>query len=218
MWPEQLHLLAGIYILLSVGSAIVVLVDMYVLGRRQHMAIMEAVWPLTILYWGPIGLIAYFWFGRGGGHRRSDPPMWQAAFKGAAHCGAGCALGDFLGDWIAFGTVFTLLGSELGGKLLLAFALAYLFGIVFQYFSVAPMQGLGLRDGLMAAIKVDTLSLLAYEIGMFGWMGFRTWEYPDLRPTDLSYWLMMQVAMVLGFVTTYPVNWSLIRRGVKEKM
>ncbi|HWD57244.1 MAG TPA: DUF4396 domain-containing protein [Stellaceae bacterium] len=216
---DSLRLIADIYIPLSVGSALLILTDIYVLGRRQHMAIMEAVWPLTMLYWGPIGLLAYFWFGRGGARRRrSDTPMWQATFKGAAHCGAGCALGDFIGDWIAFAAAFTFLGSEFGGKLLLAFALAYLFGIVFQYFSVAPMQGLGLRDGLIAAIKVDTLSLLAYEIGMFAWMGFRSWLYPNLQPADLSYWLMMQVAMVLGFATTYPVNWWLIARGTKEKM
>ncbi|HWG05484.1 MAG TPA: DUF4396 domain-containing protein, partial [Beijerinckiaceae bacterium] len=30
--------------------------------------------------------------------------------------------------------------------------------------------------------------------------------------------LMMQIAMVLGFATTYPVNWWLISRGIKEKM
>ena len=29
---------------------------------------------------------------------------------------------------------------------------------------------------------------------------------------------MMQIAMVLGFATTYPVNWLLISFGVKEKM
>jgi hypothetical protein len=105
-----------------------------------------------------------------------------------------------------------------GGKDLLAFGLAYLFGIIFQYFSVAPMRGLGIGEGVVEAIKVDTLSLLAYEIGMFAWMGFRTWLYPELDPVQWSYWLMMQVAMVLGFATTYPVNWWLISRGSKEKM
>jgi hypothetical protein len=29
---------------------------------------------------------------------------------------------------------------------------------------------------------------------------------------------MMQVAMLVGFATTYPVNWWLIRRGTKEAM
>jgi hypothetical protein len=29
---------------------------------------------------------------------------------------------------------------------------------------------------------------------------------------------MMQIAMIAGFATSYPVNWWLITTGVKEKM
>ena len=96
--------------------------------------------------------------------------------------------------------------------------LAYLFGVAFQYFSVAPMRGLGLAEGLREAIKIDTLSLVAFEIGMFAWMAVRAWMFPNLHPTQWTYWFMMQIAMVLGFATTFPVNWWLIRRGTKEKM
>jgi len=144
--------------------------------------------------------------------------MWQAAFKGATHCGAVCAHGDFLGDGPAFALGFVLFGSEFAGELRFAFVLAYLFGIVFQYFSVAPKRGLGLWEGIVAAVKTDTLSLLAYEVGMFGWLAYRAWLYPGLHPTTWTYWLLMQVAMVLGFATTYPVNWWLISRGTKEKI
>jgi hypothetical protein len=72
--------------------------------------------------------------------------------------------------------------------------------------------------GTILQHRIDTLSLLGYEIGTFAWMGFRAWRLPALQPTDLSYWPMMQTAMVLGFATTYPINWWLIRRGTKEKM
>ncbi len=233
MPPDWLRAFAAIYGPLSILTALLVLMDIMLLGRRQHMAIMDAVWPLTMLYWGPVGLLFYAWFGRAmpaaqahGGHHhhgssedgQAETPMWQATFKGATHCGAGCALGDFIGDWLAFATGFTLLGSVLGGKYVLAFALAYLFGIVFQYFAIAPMRGLGLAAGLTEAVRVDTLSLLAYQVGMFAWMGVQAWLFPQLRPTDWSYWTMMQVAMVLGFATAYPVNWWLIRSGIKERM
>lgn len=217
MPPHWLQTLALIYVPLSIASALFVAADIFMFGRRHPMAIMDVVWPLTVLYWGPLGLAPYFGFGRAGG-QHMDRPMWQATFNGASHCGAGCALGDFIGDWIAFATAFAVFGSLLGGKLLLAFALAYLLGIVFQYFSVAPMRDLGLREGIVAAIKIDTLSLLAYEVGMFAWMGVRSWLFPTLEPTSLTYWLMMQIAMLLGFATTYPVNWALIAKGVKKKM
>ncbi len=112
-----------------------------------------------------------------------------------------------------------LWGSKLGTKYLVGFILAYVFGIFFQYFSIAPMRGLGLRDGIGAAIKADALSLAAYEVGMFAWMAVvQEWLVPGLEPTSWAFWVMMQVAMMLGLATTYPVNWWLIRRGIKEAM
>jgi hypothetical protein len=192
---------------------------MVVAGHRQPMAIMSVVWPLTMLYWGPVGLLFYFAFGRSTpGAHKPEAPMWQATFLGATHCGAGCALGDFIGEWLAFAFAFKIAGSELSGRLALAFALAYLIGVAFQYFSIAPMRGLGLREGIAAAVKADTLSLVAYEVGMFGVMiAFAKLASP-LTPTDAAYWVRMQLAMVAGFLTTYPVNYWLIQRGIKEKM
>ena len=218
MTPIWMQSFAAIYVPLSIAGALAVLADIFLLGRRQKMGIMEAVWPLTMLYWGPLGLVFYAWFGRAGRGPDDAGPMWQSTFKGATHCGAGCALGDFIGDWIAFAAGLALFGSTLAGRYAMAFMLAYLFGIVFQYFAVAPMRQLGVRDGLIAAVKIDTMSLLAYEVGMFAWMGVSAWLYPALEPTAWSYWLMMQVAMVVGFLTTYPLNWWLIARGVKERM
>ncbi len=106
---------------------------------------------------------------------------------------------------------------EYGVDFLLAFAL----GIAFQYFSIAPMRGLGPREGLTAAVKADTLSLSAFEIGLFGWMAFMQlvlFTGPHLHPDHASYWFLMQIGMSLGFVTAYPVNVWLIRRGIKERM
>ena len=227
--PTSLNTLAFVYIALSIAACLFVAADIVLAGRRQNMGVMEAVWPLTMLYWGPLGLPFYFGFGRaapsqtrmrghGHGPGEPEPPMWQAVFKGAAHCGAGCALGDFAAEWIALGLGVALLGSPLDGSARLELRARLCVGIAFQYFAIAPMRGLGLRAGLVAAVKADTLSLIAYEVGMFAWMIYRAHRWPAMQPTDWSYWLMMQIAMVLGFATTYPVNWLLIRSGIKEKM
>jgi hypothetical protein len=32
------------------------------------------------------------------------------------------------------------------------------------------------------------------------------------------FWFMMQIAMLFGFLTAYPMNWWLIRKGIKEAM
>ena len=83
------------------------------------------------------------------------------------------------------------------------------------------MRGLGLRDGILAALKADTLSLTAFEIGLFGWMAVMQlvlFAEPHLTPGHAAYWLLMQIGMILGFATAYPVNVWLIRRGIKEAM
>jgi hypothetical protein len=220
-----LRIAAIVWIALSVLCALAILLDLF--RRPQPMWIMNAVWPLTALYAGVLALIAYAWFGRApasrdahaGHHHHDKKPFWQATLIGATHCGAGCALGDFAAEWLAFATGFALFGSAMAGRFFLAFVLAYLAGIFFQFFSIAPMRGLGLRDGLVAAIKADTLSLVAYEIGMFAWMIITHMVLlPGLEPTSWVFWLMMQIAMLLGLATTYPVNWWLIRAGVKEAM
>jgi hypothetical protein len=43
---------------------------------------------------------------------------------------------------------------------------------------------------------------------------------PAQRP-DVStgvYWLMMQIGMILGLLTSYPANWLLVKWGVKTGM
>ena len=237
MWRSSLsnglEAFAFVYIWLSIAACLFVVADIFLLGRRQPMGVMDAVWPLTLLYWGPLGLPFYFSFGRAAdsqaqrlaqaqmhrhAHGDAEPPMWQAVFKGSAHCGAGCALGDFAAEWIAPGLGLVLLGSAMAARLTLSFVLAYAAGIAFQYFAIAPMRGLSFREGVVAAVKADTFAVIAYEIGMFAWMIYRAYAWPAMAPTDWSYWLMMQIAMVCGFATTYPVNWLLIRFGVKERM
>ena len=148
------------------------------------------------------------------------PPTWRQVFTGTMHCGAGCTLGDILAETAVFLTGFTLFGSTFGAELAGDFALAYLLGLAFQYFAIVPMRGLPPGKGIVEAAKADTLSLLAFEVGLFGWMALMRFVLfdPPLRPDQAGYWFMMQVGMAVGFLTSYPVNAWLIRRGIKEAM
>jgi hypothetical protein len=83
------------------------------------------------------------------------------------------------------------------------------------------MRDLSVKQGLIAAIKSDTLSILTFEFGLFGWMALTflvLFPHPPLRPTQAGYWLMMQIGMILGFFTSYPMNRWLIKTGWKEAM
>lgn len=99
-----------------------------------------------------------------------DRPMWATVFVGVSHCGAGCVLGDLVGEWLIYGTGAMIRGHDIWPCLLVDYAFALLFGIFFQYFSIAPMSGEYGPKTLVRAAKADILSLTAFEIGLFGWM------------------------------------------------
>lgn len=230
--PLWLTALSWIALTLGLVSALVILVDIWS-GRRQRMAVMSVVWPITGLYLGPLAVWAYVRWARAprpgvraprpdkrGADATAERPLWQSSFIGVTHCGAGCVLGDTIGEIVVFLLALRLLGSHLATVYIVDFSLAFLLGIVFQYFAVAPMRGLSLGEGIVAALKADTLSLMAFEVGMFAWMALTTEVIfrPRLEPTQPEFWFMMQVAMVLGVVSSYPANYWLIKRGVKERM
>jgi hypothetical protein len=59
---------------------------------------------------------------------------------------------------------------------------------------------------------------------MYGFMAFAYFYifqvvlHAELTTDTVEFWFMMQIAMIFGFATAYPVNWWLIRAGLKEKM
>ncbi|KAI9690214.1 MAG: hypothetical protein M1822_009175 [Bathelium mastoideum] len=151
-------------------------------------------------------------------HHHSSRPLLATILIGVSHCGAGCVLGDLVGEWLVYGAQPRISGQTLWPELLIDYGFALLFGIAFQYFSIAPMAGEWGPRSVWRAAKADVLSLTSFEVGAFGWMvAYQAgiWDY-RLDMTTWAYWWMMQVGMLLGFGTAVPVNWWLIGKGIKE--
>jgi hypothetical protein len=210
------------------------------------MWIMNVVWPVVALFGTLITVWGYFRYGRLATYERlqqakrrgEDPPSKTLTpfpvmvGKAAAHCGSGCCLGDVCAEWLAFGVPaiavafgwHTLFQEKTFAVWILDFVFAFVFGIVFQYFTIKPMRDLSVGDGIKQAIKADTLSLSAWQIGMYAYMAFaqflifRAVLHARLEANTPEFWFMMQIAMLAGFITSYPVNWWLVRTGIKEKM
>ncbi|MDB5330396.1 MAG: Membrane protein [Phycisphaerales bacterium] len=234
--PVWLHIVAWVSLIVCFLCAGAIAVDEF--ARPQKMWIMNVVWPVNALYLGPLALWAYWRWGRpstapqgarpaghgGEEHPSQSKPFWVMAAIGTSHCGAGCTLGDIIAEWLMFCLGLNFFDArrhhELFTAYVLDYAFAYVLGIAFQYFTIAPMRNLGLGAGLWAAIKADTLALTAFEVGLFGWMALTTlvlFRHPP-EMTDPVYWFMMQIGMALGFVTAYPVNAWLLKKGLKEAM
>jgi hypothetical protein len=225
-----LIVLSDISLSLAILASAFMLSDI-VRNRRPMMPIMKWVWPITGLYMGPLAILAYrkFQLARPMHHAMSmgEPhiapvdrnPSFADTFVSATHCGAGCSLGDLIAEWLVFLFAAGTLAATLKGELAADYVLAYLLGIAFQYFAIAPMRGIHGWPAIREALKADTLTLTAFEIGLFAWMAvFQLVLFHGLHPNSPVYWFMMQIGMVLGFLTSFPVNAWLLRAGIKEPM
>lgn len=141
-------------------------------------------------------------------------------------------LGDLVAEWLVFfvpamaiwAGYESIFPEKIYAVWVVDFVFAFALGIAFQYLTIKPMRGLSVRQGIVEAIKADTLSLTSWQIGMYGFMAiahfwiFGTLLGVPLEVASAEFWFMMQIAMLAGFATAYPVNWWLIRVGIKEAM
>jgi hypothetical protein len=250
--PNSLTTLAWVYLGVCFVCAGVIAYDILVNHRRQPMGVMDAVFPITALYFGPFALALYLRWGRAGVRPRSAPsytqrpsqhpsadatkmrdpgpsapstserPWWATMAIEVSHCGAGCTLGDLIAEWVIFALALTIAGYALFAEYVGDYLLALAFGIAFQYFAIAPMRGLGLREGLKAAARADFISLTCFEIGLFGWMALMAFVFfpapHHLMPISAAYWFLMQIGMIIGYLTSWPANVWLVKRGIKVPM
>ena len=271
MAPAWLTVVAWLYLAICFGCAGVIGYDITFNHRRQPMGVMNFVFPITALYFGPLALALYRRWGRaartalppmsaspaamspaavasagdgtrtrqnahhdmtgpagtGSADERAQPaerarPWWVTMAIEVSHCGSGCVLGDVISELAIFALGVTIAGFTLGAEYVGDYIFALAFGIIFQYFAIAPMRGLRLKDGLIAAAKADVISLTAFEIGLFGWMAvmaFVLFPAPHhLTPSSAAFWLLMQVGMIIGYSTSWPANVWLVKRGIKVPM
>jgi hypothetical protein len=230
----MLEIVAWTSIGIAVGCAVWIAIDE--LRRPQAMGVMNLVWPLTALYLSVFALWAYVRIGRAkpreeqiaGQHRHMAHAegggritLAQVAVA-TSHCGAGCVLADLLAEFCIGAAGITLFGLMLWASYVIDFAAAWTLGIAFQYFSIKPMSDLTPGAALVAAIKADTLSIIAFQAGMYAWMAvvfFVLFPEPHhLTPFQPAFWLMMQIAMIFGYATAFPMNRWLVLHGWKEAM
>ena len=237
--PLWLTAVATACLAVAVACAVWTAVDLT--RRPQHMAVMNLVWPITALFGSVLWVIFYRRYGRaaegdadgaGAPAPASDRPRWSQVAISTTHCGAGCALGDLIAEFsvaalpplaVAVGW-HRLYEQHLIAAWIWDLVLAFALGIVFQYFAIAPMRDQPRHRSLLDAVKADTLSILSWQLGMYGSMAIIQFLIAPplwggmLAPTTPAFWLAMQLAMLVGFACSYPVNALLIARGVKEAM
>ena len=218
--PEWVDPLATAYVALAVLTALAVACDIYGRGYRQRVRSMEAVWALSALWLGPFALPLYARTGR------PRTAKWQAervagtelslpakAASGGLPGGAASLLGHVLGVPIVLVAGWTLFGVDMFAMIAVIAVLAIAMLFAFEYSAAARRDVGGKTVG--AALLVATITVLAFDLGMGGWM--LVLHFNGLMPplASINFLFLMQIGIVLGFLTAYPAVAALLRRGTK---
>jgi len=223
MIPVWLTAVSWVFVGLALLCAIAILYDIYGRGYRQRTSVMSVVWPITALYFGPLALPAYYRWGRPRSEKwreehgaTPEKSLPAAAATGGTLGGAASAIGHVLGVPLVVFSGLTIAGQALWVMILVIAVIATALLFAFEYFfSTVPTRGLPRGKGLKVALLIALVTVLAFDVGMGGWMLVLHFLFFMPPLTDVTFLFLMQVGLILGFLTGYPAVLWLVRRGVK---
>lgn len=210
--PDWLTPVSWVVVALALASAATIAADIYLRRRRQASVAVEVVWISAALYLGPFAVLAY----RRHASTTATTPPAHAARSGSRSKGAvaglpgggASAIAHLVGVPLVIASGLTIAGIQLWVMILVIGALAVLLLAVYE-----RNAGAERRTSVGAALAVATLTVLAFDLGMGGWMLLL--HFNELMPpaTDAAFWFLMQLGIVLGLLTGYPVvRWLAARR------
>ncbi|HAN56893.1 MAG TPA: hypothetical protein DCQ77_12245 [Betaproteobacteria bacterium] len=211
-------MLAGVmllWFLLTALSLLFVVIDI-----RSTPASPVIKWGFILLtaYTGPLGLFLYMLGCREplpGLHERYVATRWRQVLGSTMHCVAGDGVGILTGAVIA-----SLFHLPLVTDIALEYALGFGFGwSVFQALFMRDMAGGSYRRALSSAFFPELLSMNFLMAGMVPVMTLAIANTPGSRdPSGPAFWFVMSMALLVGFITAYPMNWWLVSRHMKHGM
>jgi hypothetical protein len=218
--PDWVQPIATIFVTLSVLTALAVAFDIYGRGYRHRAASVEGVWIISALWLGPFALPLYARAGR------SRTAKWQAEHARDQHLGlasetasgslpgaAASTISHVLAVPFVLATGLSLFGVPMYAMIVIILVLAIAMLFAFEY-STTHRRTVG-GMSVATALAVATVTVLAFDIGMVGWM--LVLHFTELLPPpgSVNFLFLMQIGNLLGFLAALPVVAFLLTRGVK---
>ena len=214
--PSWLTPVAWTFLTLSVLSAAFIAVDIY-LGRRRHNSVAsELVWIASGLYLGPFAIVFYLSRGR---TSTSSAPIDGTPDKPADTVvallpgGGASAVAHLIAVQFVVAAGWTIAGLAMWPMILLIAVLVVVMVAVYERVaSNGSRTGHTRRLSVGSAIVAAVITVVAFDIGMVGWMLLLHFNSAMPAVTDGTFWFLMQVGVIVGLLTGYPaVKWLLSR-------
>lgn len=195
------------FMMAQAALAVVILIRDIRTHNSDMPGMMKWVWGFSVAYSGFFGLLIYWVSGRPG---ISDDASWRRGFRSTAHCYSGCGAGEITGIIIAVGILS--LGNL--NVALTTFTLAYVAGFTL---TVLPMmqEGADFKTALKDAFYTETASITVMEIVA---ITVDLTIAGEATMGDPRFWTALIISLTAGFLAAWPVNYLLVRFGVKSGM
>lgn len=206
--PEWLTPIAWAYITASLITAVYITYDIYRRRHRHGTLAAELVWVTSALYLGPIAAVLYHRYGRSSGQASDARPKAQPTAINGLPGGGASAVSHLIGVPLVIASGLTIAGINLWVMILAIAVLASALLFVYERIATRPAHPSRTRSSVAAAAGAAILTVLAFDIGMGGWMLLLHFNEYMPAATEGSFWFLMQIGIVLGLITGYPaVMW-----------
>lgn len=183
--PSWVTPVAWTWIALCLASALLLAL------RRRPSDPQGVVWLATALYLGPLALLL---------HARSARRRGTEVDR-VLPGGAASALAHVVGVPLVVLSGLTIAGTDLWVMILVIGVVAIALLAVYERSAGAVPPG--------AALLVAAVTVLAFDVGMGGWMLLLHYGQAMPPATEGSFWFLMQVGVVLGLATGWPAaRWA----------
>jgi hypothetical protein len=166
---------------------------------------------------GPLGLMLYVLTDKEpapGTHEEFIRPLWKQGVGSTVHCIAGDATGI-----IAAAAITATLGLPMWIDLIVEYVAGFAFGLfIFQALFMKNMMGGTYTKALRRSFVPEWLSMNMMMAGMAPTMVFLMMgrDMRAMEPTQPTFWFVMSIGVVVGFVIAYPVNVWMVGRSLKH--
>jgi hypothetical protein len=170
-------------------------------------------WVLLTLYTGVVALVIYCFLHRRSTQKTTELSLWEQSVESTIHCVAGDATGILLAAVI---TIWLRLPMSL--EVVVEYVAGFSVGLlVFQALCMMPSLNGSYWRTVKSTLLAESISMNALMAGMIPVMVIlMTRDMSAMEPSSIRFWGTMSLAFVVGMVTTYPVNWWLVKCGLKH--
>jgi hypothetical protein len=177
-------------------------------------------WGFVLLtaYTGVVGAFLYVLGCREplpGLHERYVAARWRQTLGSTMHCVAGDGVGILAGAVIS--SVIGLAGIT---EVVVEYVLGFAFGwTIFQALFMRDMAGGSYRRALSTTFIPELLSMNLLMAGMVPTvMALKMLITSASDPSHPSFWFVMSMGLLVGFIVAYPMNWWLVANHLKHGM